>query len=170
MPGNILDHRIVCPKDAIGIKSGRLLGIAGDVPETDSGVLGTGDEMTGGDAVPGHAVALGRMTLQTNVGIALIGSGRKWMFGIVKDVNLPSDTAGSDKTWILRHITSTVNFAVVRDALGNVDFCICAAITTNFTRCVVKLARVDLCVGTWQLHGGDLQKIGVAIGRMRTQK
>ena len=61
------------------------------------------------------------MTNETDIGLADVVGRFGGVFGVVKNKDLAHDTSGGNQTGVLGHVTRPVDFAVVGDALQDLD-------------------------------------------------
>lgn len=72
------------------------------------------------------------MSLQSHIRFTDVRSRLTRMLRPIKDVDLPHHGLGSDDVWILWHVSSFVDFAIVVDRLNDFDPRFCPAVLSNF--------------------------------------
>ena len=92
-----------------------------DIPQADGGVIRTTDQVTLHEWTPGKSIALSLVTNQPQVRSAV---GVLWlagMFAVVKDIHLCTDGLCGNHEGVLRHVASSVDFALMIDLLDDMN-------------------------------------------------
>ncbi len=93
------------------------------------------------------------MTPEAKVGNAHpIGIGLRRVLGVVKDKDVAAGGLGGNDAGVLRHVASSVYFALVVDLDLDLNFSGHAAEPAKLTLLVVVVRRVKLGILVWQLN------------------
>jgi hypothetical protein len=103
-------------------------------PMANGRILGSAQNVTFGrvDGVPGQAVTFLGVAIEGDVGLAEVVGRLGRVLCPVKDVDRARWRLGGDQIRVLGHVPRSVHFAIVVDALNNLDASSHVAVSPNF--------------------------------------
>jgi hypothetical protein len=117
---------------------------------------------------PAEAIAFPLVTNQLDLGF-WVWDGSAWMLGLIPNQNSAISAHGCNDIWILRLVSSLVDFAWMGDLLNYVEFhlngivTLSSAIPPNLARLLIVIFGIRLN-GVWQLDIGYLKIVGLVVG------
>lgn len=70
---------------------------------------------------PCQTITLGLVTRQLEVRLAAVVGRFRWMFAVVKDVNISTDSLGGNQEGVLRHVACSVDLSFMIDLLNHLN-------------------------------------------------
>ena len=122
-----------------------LFGRSVDIPQADGMVIAGREQVAVQVRVPGESVALLLVSLEPQIRDAdtvRVGLGR--VLGVVKDEDIAAGGLGGNDTWILRHVASAVDFALMVDLDLDLNLSGHAAKAAELTLLVVVVRCIKL--------------------------